>query len=170
MTLNTVDPSGFTIRGNTNKTYSSEITHQIDSAVTQFLHMQHANQSYAEVEANVEYYAYLKLQAKFHKRDPKWEILGYYNEKYFQISFSPYYTYSEPNERVDNSLICYWIRFKSSSEVKYWYEIPLIQIFEKNRIILLFNKKVQTWLYYWLRTKPTKLFVEWLKPLIFSIL
>lgn len=73
--------------------------------------MQHANQSYAEVEANVEYYAYLKLQAKFHKRDPKWEILGYYNEKYFQISFSPYYTYSEPNERVDNSLICYWIRF-----------------------------------------------------------
>lgn len=65
MTLNTVDPSGFTIRENTNKTYSSEITHQIDSAVTQFLHMQHANQSYAEVEANVEYYAYLKLQAIF---------------------------------------------------------------------------------------------------------
>lgn len=27
--------------------------------------MQHANQSYAEVEANVEYYAYLKLQAIF---------------------------------------------------------------------------------------------------------
>lgn len=46
MTLNTVNPSGFTIRGNTNKTFSSEITRQIDSAVTQFLHMQHANQSY----------------------------------------------------------------------------------------------------------------------------